>query len=231
MKKVLVAVALLLIGVTAFGLNIDYIQIQQSSGVSADYNAGTHGLGWSGGSFSYIYTEAGEFAAFEKSNVSAAFNLFSDDSVGGEAKARFGLVGNWSVSLYELATDVNPVIVLTGTLNNGGGFDGKYWEEETAGSVLDGRAWVNLNGMVVDPTWYQTNVIGKGYDGLSWDDNVAGLDSDIIIPGSIEDYQSSYASANGVSITLWADQSQIVPEPATMAILGLGGLALLRKRK
>jgi hypothetical protein len=46
----------------------------------------------------------------------------------------------------------------------------------------------------------------------------------------ISNYQGGYLAQNGLTLTLFSDQSQVVPEPATMLLLGLGAV-LLRKKK
>lgn len=233
MKTVYVFALMAALGMAAYGLNIDYIQVQQTSGVNVQYNASTGVLTWSSGGSSYIYTDGAWFAVFNKSEVIATFNLFSDDSAGGVAAARFTLDGTMVVKLYENEGDTTPVVTLTGILNNGGGFNGMYWEKETPSGegALDGKAWVQLTDFSLDVNWWLANK-PQDVDGLSWgEDLIAGLDTDIILPNSIDSYATSYSSPNGMTVTLWADQTKVVPEPATLAILGLGAVALLRVKR
>ncbi|MDP6433714.1 MAG: PEP-CTERM sorting domain-containing protein [Candidatus Scalindua sp.] len=45
-----------------------------------------------------------------------------------------------------------------------------------------------------------------------------------VVPASIDDFQQNFAFVSNLTLTP-------VPEPATICLLGLGGLALLRKRR
>jgi len=231
MRKVFILLSVLCLAalVQADVLNVKEIQILQGTGARSQYD--NPDLTWSGGSVAYIVTNEGDFAIFEKSDINAQFSLFSDDTLDGPAKARFDLADTWKVDLYALEADTTPVVTITGNMNGGGGFGGKYWEERSWEGQLNGEAWVNVISVDVDPDWLAT-VLAPG-DTLIWDtDGIAGLDSDITLDDGtdISNYLGSYLSQNGLTVTLFSDQSQVVPEPATMLLLGLGALSLLRKR-
>ena len=236
MKKLIFVVGVLCIGAMAQAVMIEQIQIEQTTGATAQYTYADGQLDWGGGGFTYLYTEGGGFFTFDSADLDVNFDLSSDDSAGGTAKARFDLVGNWTFSLYSDVYGINPVVTIGGDLNTGGGFGGKYWEEETGYEALDGKAWVNVNSVWADPTWYLNEVTNVyGFESIGWDtDGVAGLDSDITLnagTGDLLDYGQDYTSNNGLTVTLWADQTLVVPEPATMVLLGLGSLLALRKRR
>jgi hypothetical protein len=233
MRNTIIVGMVLCLVVAAPAVLIDKVQIEQTSGVSAAYTYTDGNLQWSGGAFSYIYTEGGGFFSFDSANISADFDLSSDDSAGGTAKARFDLAGTWSVSLYKDGY-TGAVVIITGNMNNGGGFGSKYWEAETGYERLDGKAWVNIGSFWADAAWVTNEVLGGGYDGLTWDEDlIAGLDSDVTLnagTGNIDNYGQDYNSDNGLTLTLFSDQNQVVPEPMTMLLLGLGAV-LLRKKK
>ena len=69
-------------------------------------------------------------------------------------------------------------------------------------------------------TWGSTN----GKSGLE-----TSISNAIQDGGNLEDYATDWSS-NNVTMFLWADSS-VIPEPATIALLGLGGLALIRRRR
>jgi len=231
MKRTLMVGLVLCLAAAASAVVIDKVQVKQTYGASAAYTYADGNLQWSGGAGGYIFTEGGNFIGFDDAVINADFDLASDDSSGGVAKARFNLVGSWSVSLYRAS---NPVVIITGNMNSGGGFGSKYWEEETGLERLDGKAWVNIVSFWADPAWVADEIVPVyGLDGITWDDDlVAGLDSDVTLnpgTGDLLNYGQNYSSSDGLTVTLFSDQSQVVPEPMTMLLLGLGAV-LLRKK-
>lgn len=129
----LIVMCLFLPSVSCWAQEIQKIQLSYTTGATANYNAGTGDLDWTDGGPSLVLTDVGSFY-FEKTVVSADWSRF--DSATDPTRARFNLDDDWAVQLYEYADDENWAVRITGNINGGGGFGGKYWEERTG----EGRA-------------------------------------------------------------------------------------------
>lgn len=209
--------------ITGLGIGIDLLQ---DFGASANFNAGTKTITWSGGVDGWLMTNDGQFVPFsalpnfESCPVNAAFTIMTDTSSGGLASARF-TAGAWDISVI---ADGITVASLTGHVVN------NYNETETGvgTDALNGRAIVVVDSSYFNQSYWMP-LVGDtiGWDGVG---ELAGIIGDITLPygTNIQDYSTSYATDN-VIITLLADESQI-PEPATMSLLALGGLLLRRKK-
>jgi len=199
------------------------IAISQTLGVNAAFNAGAGTIHWSGGLDGLLMTENYDVAFYSTNTdtISADFSIMTDLTSGGPAKASFAS-GLWSI-IINVEGYANPVAEISGHLA------GSYNEMATNedGTALEGRAVAIVDAASFNNAYWQTLIPTPVYwEGIGM---AAGIIADISLPEGqgIDDYQSNYITPN-VVVTLYADES-VVPEPATIALLTLGGL-LLRKR-
>jgi hypothetical protein len=223
-----IVLCLMLCSTATLASDVNEIFIGQSTGMTAEYDhlTGTGRLTWSSGVAGYVYTMGGEYAGFD--SIDGVFGLDLISTTGTSAK--FDLDGLWSMDFYDSAYGASPVLELSGTLN-GGRFDGQYWENVTdGGGGVDGKAWVNVGIDAVNSTW-----VGDNFStGISAGDSIFGLQANAILDvlsADFDDYASeSYDSTEGLTLTFWGNQDVVVPEPMTIALLGLGGLLIRRKK-
>lgn len=225
---IFIVMCLVLPSVSCWAQEIQKIQLDYTTGATANYNAGTGGLNWSDGDVSVILTDSDSFYFGDTVVIADWSRSYSATD---PTRARFDLVGSWAVQLYQNSSTENWAVRISGNTNSDGGFGGKYWEERSDYGTLDGKAWLNVLTVQVDPVWLVSHPEAVGLD---WDDDyVAGLDTDVTLDGGtdISDYATDdYSAISGLSFTIFADQSQVVPEPMTLVLLGLGGLALRRRQ-
>lgn len=155
------------------------------------------------------------------SDISAIFTGAVGNTSGTEAEAHYD-GGTWSITLYDAGS---PVLDLSGTVV-------WYWEiedEEIAVNRVGGQGLVTVDPILpgdIDDTFFGGHGEWSSADGKSAIiTTISGA-----TPPPLDNYDSDWSSTN-VSMTLWADSSKAVPEPATMMLFGLGSLLFLRKRK
>ncbi len=174
-----------------------------------------------------VFLDDGTIYTFSKTNLVSTFTGVTDTSgpnPPGVASATFS-GGTWLVQLYDPANASHLVLSLSGTTD---------WYREQEETLLSankvngiGKVTLDLGTLYVDSAFWGSGVGWGSTDGKSA--ITSAISSAHRVPsGNLINYQTDWASSN-VSVIVWADSSHAVPEPATMALLALGGL-LLRKR-
>lgn len=207
-------------------VNLEQIQIIQDIGVTAEYNASTGITTWSQGAAGWLMTDGGKVESFTDVSVSGAFSGAVDQSSGGLASAVFTNPGTWTITMNH---GVGNAVTISGTTSTD-------WVETETGvdtDKIDGRAVVVVTSYTFDTGWFGA-LWGINDLDLQWEgglNSLAGLIADITLPNGTgyTSYADNYSSTNA-TITLWADEG-VIPEPATLCLLGFGAVGLLRRRK
>ena len=233
MKGLMCLIGVLLISTGGFGM-ISIIEIQEAQGYQASYDHTTQTITWSGGASATLYKDDGSTLPISSVNVDFSFTQLQDYSDGVWAHGDFSVI-NWKVELLH-----------QGNNDYAGYIEGT----QLAANVFDEIEGADNPSPFGAPRIKQNELFGlgivevTGYDFTYWGNaqwadasgGSAGLLSHTILgdPAPAADLFGSYLTddyaTSETTMWLYADET-LIPEPMTMAILGLGSLLALRRRK
>ena len=136
------------------------------------------------------------------------------------------------VNFYEASFDVGPTASMT--INPGGYV--KMFGDRLKGDVNEQNEYVwakgalnivadaSASGRLIVPAWIETVAQLKDYFGYDDGGTLVPGNINAVYDGGAGQFVFSYPGGNFTEIT-------VIPEPATIALLGIGGLCLLRRKR
>jgi len=224
MKKWMCLLAVLVTTASSFGIVTEVvIGDLQVGGALTEYNPVTGKLEWKAGASATLNTTEGDSIPASVT-VIANFQLVADGSADGWAKGTFNVL-DWQFNFVGTGGEFGHI--------EGNAVGGTtYVEVEGTENTLPfGDPWINAGHLYGAAIVNVTESDFSQFGGAHWEDvdgGLARLKSETLVAPTFDSYSQSY-STNLSALFLYADET-VIPEPATMALLGLGALLLRRRR-
>ncbi len=224
MRKILMAIVVMALSMSA---HAGYYIAGEYNGWDAGANEMTDN---GDGTYSYTVTglDAGQRQEFKITDGTWDWNFPGPNSwyytdANGEVTITFNtneVNDGWSTNINRIQLSTDP-----GTWTIAGSFQG--WDNANAATAMTsiGGGIYSLSQTLDAGTYYFKAVVTGTWDSISWDNRSVGTDN---ITLDLTETQDVIFYVDAFSGTI---KTEVVPEPATMALLGFGAFAIHRRRK
>ena len=174
-----------------------------------------------------------QFAATIYDNVEAN-STFSTSLTSGQILITFTNAVGTDSSISEVYIDDGTIVGQSAVLNSLGGFTQFTGGGANPGNLPGGNT---LSPSFVATSAYSVDAVGNPSRGVDANGDILGIVYDLLPGLSLTDVQTALDDGTlriGMHVRSIGSQGQsdsfVNPEPATLALMGLGGLAVLRRR-